>query len=131
VRAATDLTGLVAALPATTVARRPGHPPPLGAEPDPDLADVRGQPTARLALELAAAGGHHLLMVGPPGAGKTMLARRLPGLLPDLDPADALEATMVHSAAGVPLAVGWCAARRSGRRTTGRPRCRSPAGARP
>jgi magnesium chelatase family protein len=66
----------------------------------PDLAEVRGQSTARLALEVAAAGGHHLLMVGPPGAGKTMLAQRLPGLLPDLRPAVALEATRVHSAAG-------------------------------
>jgi magnesium chelatase family protein len=71
--------------------------------PIPDLADVRGQALARSALELAAAGGHHLLLVGPPGAGKTMLAQRLPGLLPPLTPALALEATMVHSAAGVRL----------------------------
>jgi magnesium chelatase family protein len=68
-----------------------------------DLADVRGQATARKALEVAATGGHHLLLVGPPGAGKTMLAQRLPGLLPALSPAMALEATMVHSAAGVRL----------------------------
>ena len=68
-----------------------------------DLADVRGQDGARRALEIAAAGGHHLLLVGPPGSGKTMLAQRLPGLLPALNPADALEATMVHSAAGVRL----------------------------
>ena len=66
-----------------------------------DLADVRGQPQARLGLEIAAAGAHHLLLVGPPGSGKTMLAQRLVGLLPMLDPATALEATMVHSAAGV------------------------------
>ena len=71
--------------------------------PRPDLADVRGQAVARKALEVAAAGGHHLLLVGPPGPGKTMLAQRLPGLLPPLTPAVALEATMVHSAAGVRL----------------------------
>jgi magnesium chelatase family protein len=66
-----------------------------------DLLDVRGQPLARRALELAAAGGHNLLFVGPPGAGKTMLARRLPGLLPDLDPEESLEVTRIHSAAGL------------------------------
>lgn len=71
-----------------------------------DLADVRGQPAARHALEIAAAGGHHLLFVGPPGSGKTMLARRLPGLLPDLAGDRALEATMVHSAAGSRLPAG-------------------------
>ncbi len=68
-----------------------------------DLADVRGQHMARLGLEVAAAGGHHLLMIGPPGAGKTMLARRLPGLLPPLDEPTAIETTMVHSAAGLDL----------------------------
>jgi magnesium chelatase family protein len=66
----------------------------------PDLADVVGQQEARTSLEVAAAGGHHLLLLGPPGAGKTMLASRLPGLLPDLDPAAALEVTAVHSLAG-------------------------------
>jgi len=71
-----------------------------------DLADVKGQPLARLALEVAAAGGHHLLFVGPPGAGKTMLARRMPGLLPDLHRELALQTTMVHSAAGVALPNG-------------------------
>ncbi|WP_372699826.1 YifB family Mg chelatase-like AAA ATPase [Arthrobacter sp. JSM 101049] len=63
----------------------------------PDLGEVIGQPLARFALEVAAAGGHHLLMVGPPGAGKTMLAERLPGLLPDLEDAEAMEATAIHS----------------------------------
>ncbi|WP_024288828.1 YifB family Mg chelatase-like AAA ATPase [Cellulomonas sp. KRMCY2] len=65
-----------------------------------DLTDVLGQGAARWALEVAAAGGHHLLMVGPPGAGKTMLAARLPGLLPDLDERAAVEVTAVHSVAG-------------------------------
>lgn len=71
------------------------------AEHQPDLVDVLGQPTARYLVEVAAAGGHHLLMLGPPGAGKTMLAERLPGLLPDLDEQSALEVTTVHSVAGV------------------------------
>lgn len=65
-----------------------------------DLADVLGQPSARAVLEVAAAGGHHLLMVGPPGAGKTMLAERLPGLLPPLDTEAAIDVTVVHSVAG-------------------------------
>ena len=76
-------------------------------EPSPaDLADVHGQPVARTALEVAAAGGHHMLMVGPPGAGKTMLASRLIGILPDLDRDQALEVTMIHSAAGMALPRG-------------------------
>ncbi len=66
----------------------------------PDLRDVVGQVEARRALEVAAAGGHHLLLQGPPGVGKTMLAARLPGLLPDLDEQQALEVTAVHSVAG-------------------------------
>lgn len=65
-----------------------------------DLADVRGQHEARRAVEVAAAGAHHLLLVGPPGAGKTMLASRLPGLLPDLSEPEAVEVTAVHSVAG-------------------------------
>ncbi|WP_228976821.1 YifB family Mg chelatase-like AAA ATPase [Streptomyces sp. DH12] len=67
----------------------------------PDLADVAGQRAARLALEVAAAGGHHLLLSGPPGAGKTMLAERMPGLLPPLTPPESLEVTAVHSVAGI------------------------------
>jgi magnesium chelatase family protein len=65
-----------------------------------DLSDVRGQETAKRALEIAAAGGHNMLMVGPPGSGKSMLAARLPGILPDLTPAEALEVSMIHSIAG-------------------------------
>ncbi len=70
------------------------------ARPAGDLVDVVGQVEARRALEVAAAGGHHLLLLGPPGVGKTMLAARLPGLLPDLDEQQALEVTAVHSVAG-------------------------------
>ncbi|MFH1158709.1 MAG: YifB family Mg chelatase-like AAA ATPase [Pseudomonadota bacterium] len=66
-----------------------------------DLADVKGQESAKRALEIAAAGGHNLLMVGPPGAGKSMLAARLPGILPPLSPAEALEVSMIHSIAGM------------------------------
>jgi magnesium chelatase family protein len=66
-----------------------------------DLADVKGMETAKRALEIAAAGGHNLLLVGAPGAGKSMLAARLPGLLPDLLPAEALEVSMIHSVAGM------------------------------
>ncbi len=69
--------------------------------PGPDLADVRGMETAKRALEIAAAGGHNILLVGPPGAGKSMLAVRLAGLLPDLEPRDALEVSMIHSVAGM------------------------------
>lgn len=66
----------------------------------PDLADVRGQAVARRALEVAAAGGHNLLMVGPPGAGKSMLAARLPSILPPLDPRELLDVSMIQSIAG-------------------------------
>ncbi|WP_109474742.1 YifB family Mg chelatase-like AAA ATPase [Ornithinimicrobium cavernae] len=84
-------------VPAAAVAT----PPSELAERLPDLRDVVGQPEARAALEVAAAGRHHMLMVGAPGAGKTMLAERLPGLLPALARSEALEVTAVHSVLGV------------------------------
>jgi len=70
--------------------------------PCPDMADVSGQGDARRALEVAAAGAHHLLLTGPPGAGKTMLAERLPGLLPDLGDHESMEVTAIHSLCGLP-----------------------------
>jgi magnesium chelatase family protein len=95
-----DVKELVAILNGDAVARPPVTgatvPPPAA----PDLADVRGQPEARRALELAAAGGHHLLLLGPPGCGKSMLARRLPSLLPSLDDEQALELAAIRSVAG-------------------------------
>jgi magnesium chelatase family protein len=84
---------------------RPGapavEPPPAAATPAVDLAEVRGQAQARRALEVAAAGGHNLLLIGSPGAGKTMLARRLATILPGMTRAEALEVTQLHSVAGV------------------------------
>ena len=77
--------------------------PKRALEPDAtgDLVDVRGQPLARRAIEVAAAGGHHVLLHGPPGGGKTMLARRLPGILPPLADDEAVEVALVHAAAGL------------------------------
>ena len=73
---------------------------PAVPEPAPDFADVVGQTRARRVMEVAAAGGHHVFLSGPPGVGKTMLAERLPGLLPDLTPDEALDVTAVHSLVG-------------------------------
>lgn len=107
VRTAPTLARLVESLRAEAPWPPLPDPPKLPpAPPAPDLSEVRGHLLGRQALELAAAGGHHLLMTGPPGAGKTMLAQRLPGILPDLDDHTAFEATRVHSAAGLPLPGG-------------------------
>lgn len=77
---------------------QPGELPETA--PDADMAEVRGQPLARRAVEVAAAGGHHLLLHGPPGGGKTMLARRLNGILPALGEEEAVEVALIHAAAG-------------------------------
>src|SRR5436305_132378 len=77
------------------------HEPARGQMPSPDLRDVRGQQDAKRALEIAAAGGHNVLMIGPPGAGKTMLARRVPGILPPPSYEEAVEITRIHSVAGL------------------------------
>jgi len=84
----------------TQIMARPEPSIASPAAPLPDLAEIKGQETAKRALEVAAAGGHNLLMVGPPGAGKSMLASRLPSILPPLDPAELLEVSMIASIAG-------------------------------
>jgi magnesium chelatase family protein len=107
VRPVSSLTELVAVLAGLREWPDPAPAEPLPLpEPGPDLAEVRGHAVARMAVAAAAAGGHHLLLLGPPGAGKTMLAQRLPGLLPSLERDVSLQTTMIHSAAGLPLPGG-------------------------
>jgi len=101
--AGTSLLQLVASLSGRAPLDFAGATPlPEGGYRGPDLAEVRGQPAARRALEVAAAGAHGLLLLGPPGAGKSMLAERLPGILPPLTDGEAIEAAMIHSVARDP-----------------------------
>ncbi len=95
-----NLIQLINHVKGTQVLTRPKPAAAGETEPMPDLRDVKGQETAKRALEVAAAGGHHLLMVGPPGAGKSMLAQRLPSILPPMDSREMLDVSMVASLAG-------------------------------
>ena len=101
VLAAPDLLALVNHFRGTQVLSPPAAAGLAEGPPLPDLSEVRGMEASKRALEIAAAGGHNLLLIGPPGSGKSMLAARMPGLLPDLAPMEALEVSMIHSVAGM------------------------------
>lgn len=98
--AAPDVLALVNHFKGTQMLSPPAATPNGSPAAYPDLRDIKGQETAKRALEIAAAGGHNLLLSGPPGAGKSMLAQRLPGVLPHLSAAEALEVSMIHSLSG-------------------------------
>ena len=101
VLASENLLGLVNHLKGTQVLSQPEPKMATDVTSHLDMLDIRGQETAKRALEVAAAGGHNMLMIGPPGAGKSMLAARLAGILPPMDAAETLEVSMIHSVAGM------------------------------